>query len=405
MNETALQEQANTRYRWLLVILLSCQSSILAFDRGTFILLSPYVKPDLGLTNAEVGMISGALSLSAAISGLFIGGLSDRLGRRKMLLVATTVIFSCASILSGLARNFASMAGARLLLGLAGGGSPPIAQAMVVAEVAPQRRGVSQATISVAGNLFGGFLAPVVTVGLAVAYGWRTAFFVAGLPGLLIALAIFLFLREVKVEPRPAGTAWQDISDLLRNRTLMTCVVLAFLLVGSTSVGSFLPLYLIDIGGITPTEMSWIMAGVAPVGLICGIGMPWLSDRVGRKPMLISAQVIALPGYYFMITGVGSAPLLLAGAMLGAAIAGMMPLAMAIIPAEAVKAHQTATALGLTVAVSQLFAGAGIPVLAGRLADIHGLEIIPWLMLGFAALACLISLTVPETAPARRKAV
>jgi ACS family hexuronate transporter-like MFS transporter len=160
MANTSDQARETTRYRWLLVVLLSFQSGILAFDRGTFAFLSPYVKPDLNLTNTEVGIISGAMSFSWAFAGLLVGSLSDRLGRRKLLLVWTTILFSLASVLSAFARSFAALAGARLLLGLSGGGGPPIAQSMVVAEVAPERRGVSQATIAVAGNLFGGFLAP-----------------------------------------------------------------------------------------------------------------------------------------------------------------------------------------------------------------------------------------------------
>ncbi|MGE5722265.1 MAG: MFS transporter [Sphingomonadales bacterium] len=394
--------RASTGYHWLLVVLLSCQSGVLAFDRGTFSLLSPYVKPDLGLSNTEIGMISGALSLSWAFSGLFVGGVSDRLGRRKILLVSTTILFSLASVLSAFARSFAALAGARLLLGLSGGGGPPIAQAMVVAEVAPGRRGVAQATIAVAGNLFGGFLAPILTVGIAVAYGWRSAFFLAGLPGLAIALCIALFLREVKVERHTKGGRRGGVFDLLRDRTLLICLALAVLLVGAGGLGGFLPLYLTQVVGITPTQMSWIMAGAAPAGLICGIGLPWLSDRLGRKPMMIAAQLIALPGYYFLMASGGSAWLLLTGAVLGAAIAGMMPIALAIVPAEAVAPHRTATALGLTVAVGQLVGGAGVPVIAGWLADRYGLSVIPWMLMLFAVAACLLTLGLRETAPAKR---
>jgi MFS family permease len=361
------------------------------------------VKPDLGLTNTEVGIIAGAMSFSWAFAGLAVGGLSDRLGRRKILLVWATVFFSLASVLSAFARNFVTLAGARLLLGLSGGGAPPIAQAMVVAEVAPERRGVSQATIAVAGNLFGGFLAPLLTVGLAVAYGWRAAFFVAGLPGLVIALCIFLFLREVKVE-RPLARQWRSgVVDLLRDRNILICLALAMLLVGTGGLGGFLPLYLTEVVGITPTEMSWIMAGAAPAGLICGIGFPWLSDRFGRKPMMIAAQLIALPGWYFLLVSGGSVWLLLVGAVLGASIAGMMPIAMAIVPAEAAGPQRTATALGLIVLVSQLVGGAGVPVVAGWMSDRFGLIVIPWLLIGFALAACLLSLAIRETAPARRR--
>jgi predicted MFS family arabinose efflux permease len=405
MDSTETPQPATTRYRWLLVVLLSFQSGILAFDRGTFSFLSPFVKPDLGLNNIQIGMITGALSMSWAFAGLMIGGLSDRMGRRKVLLVWTTILFSLASVLSGFARNFAALAGARLLLGLSGGGGPPIAQAMVVAEVAPERRGVSQATIAVAGNLFGGFLAPLLTVGIAVAYGWRTAFFLAGLPGLVIALCIALFLREVNVERLAEKRRFGGFLDLLRDRTILICLALAVLMIGTGSMGAaFLPLYLTEIVGITPQQMAWIMAGAAPAGLVCGIGFPWLSDRFGRKPMMLAAELIALPGYYFMVASGGSPWLLLIGAVLGASIAGMMPIALAIVPAEAVRPEQIATMLGLSVAVGQLFGGVLVPIAAGSLADRYGLEITPWLLMSFAILAFLLTLGIRETAPAKRQA-
>jgi len=400
---TSARPRATIGYQWFLVGLLSCQSGILAFDRGTFAFLAPYVRPDLGLNYTQVGWITSALSMSGAIAGLLVGGLSDQLGRRKILLVITTVLFSLASVLSAFARSFLGLFGARLLLGFSAGGGPPIGQAMVVAEVVPERRGVAQATIAVCGNLFGGFLAPVLTVGLAQAYGWRTAFFIAGLPGLAIALCIFLFLREVKVERSSQASRWSGLVELLRDRNILICLALAILLVGTGGLGGFLPLYLTEDVGITPNAMKWIMAGAAPAGLICGIGLPFLSDRFGRKPMMILAQVVALPGYYFMVESGGSPWLLLIGAVLGASIAGMMPIALAIVPAETAGPQRTATALGLTAAVGQFIGGVFVPPIAGRLSDQYGLIVIPILLMSFAVAACLLSFAIRETAPAKLK--
>src|SRR5271168_2216681 len=111
---------ANKRiYPWLLVSLLSFNFGVVYFDRNALNFLMPLVQPELHLSNREVGLLASALALSWALSGLLVGRLSDLLRRRKIILVVCAVIFSAASVLSGLVNSFAMLIAARLLMGLA----------------------------------------------------------------------------------------------------------------------------------------------------------------------------------------------------------------------------------------------------------------------------------------------
>src|ERR1700733_15328691 len=89
-------------YQILLAALLSLNFGIVFFDRNALNFLMPFVQPELGLTNTNVGMLASALSLTWAVAGFLIGRYSDRTGRRKSIIVAATIAFSAFSFVSGI---------------------------------------------------------------------------------------------------------------------------------------------------------------------------------------------------------------------------------------------------------------------------------------------------------------
>src|SRR5580692_288374 len=186
-----------SRYQWLLVALLSANFGVVFFDRNAFSYLTSFIQPDLNLSNFQIGNIASAFSFSWAIAGLFIGGLVDRFGRRKLMLVVATVAFSLTSVLSGFASGFAWLLGARLLMGIAEGGIMPITQTLIAAEVPHERRGLAQGiTQNFGANLLANTLGPLIIVGMALQFGWRNAFFLAALPGIVMAILIATLVRE-----------------------------------------------------------------------------------------------------------------------------------------------------------------------------------------------------------------
>ena len=116
-------------YQTWLVLLLSLNFGILFFDRQAANFMMPQIQPDLGLSNFQVGMIASGLSLTWALAALTVGPLSDRLGSRKPILLACTLMFCACSMLSGLAGGFLALLAARLLMGAAEGGVMPISHA------------------------------------------------------------------------------------------------------------------------------------------------------------------------------------------------------------------------------------------------------------------------------------
>ena len=132
-------------YQVMLVTLLSVNFGIVFFDRNATNFLMPFIQPDLGLNNTQVGVIAGALSFTWALAAFGIGLVSDKTGSRKGLLILATLAFCSCSFLTGIAGSFAILLGARMLMGVAEGGIMPISQALVVAEVDPRHRGLAMA--------------------------------------------------------------------------------------------------------------------------------------------------------------------------------------------------------------------------------------------------------------------
>ena len=354
-------------YQAILVFLLSITFGIVFFDRNALAFLMPFVQPELGLTNTQVGLLSSGLSLTWALSGIFIGAASDRSGRRKAFLLVSVVAFSLCSFLSGLAASFLMLLAARLLMGVAEGATMPVSQSLVVAEVAPAHRGVAMGIMQNFGsNLLGSFAAPVLLVLFAELFGWRNAFFLAGVPGLIAALLIWGLIREPErlsvtgtAEDRPS---WRQV---FAQRNMVLCALISILLVSYLVVTwSFMPLYLTQVRGFSPETMGWLMGTLGISATVTSFVVPGTSDRIGRRPVMIATPflgvILPLAAMYYG----GSTWVLAAAFFFGWALTGTFPMFMATIPAETVPPQYVATAAGLAMGVGELIGGVGSPALA-----------------------------------------
>ncbi len=394
---------SNKRYQWLLIGLLSANFGVVFFDRNAFSFLAPFLQPDLKLSNTQIGLIGAAFSFAWAIAGLAMGSISDRFGRRKTILVVATLVFSLASVLSGMASTFVMLMGARMMMGIAEGGIMPITQTLIAAEVPPERRGLAHGiTQNFGANLIANFLGPIIIVAVANEVGWRNAFYLVALPGFLMGLLIAIFVREPhELDNRPKPTFAQAM-ELLRDRTMLACVLVSTLLVAYLLVFSlFLPLYLVQVKGIATQQMSWIMSSFGLASIAIAFIVPGLSDRIGRRPVAVVASLLGvfIPIGTLFITGDSLWPYYLAFAA-GAAISGVFPLAMATVPSEIVPPGLTATALSLTMGISEIIGGVFAPSIAGKVADLHGLASTQWMLIGLAIATGLVALLLRETAPA-----
>jgi len=396
------------KYETRLVGVLALTFGIVFFDRNSANFLMPMIAGDLRLTNRQVGLIVSALSLTWAVAGFLGGALTDRTGRRKPILIAVIVCFSLSSMLSGLATSFIGLFLARLLMGLAEGPVLPISQSMIVFESSPSRRGFNMGMVQNLGsNLLGGFLAPLILVPIATAYTWRMAFFLAGVPGLVMALMIARYVREPpvhEVHPDTSGHAGERMGmlEMIRYRNIGLCMVICVAMVAWLMVGGgFLPLLLVRMRHLSPERMSMLMGSLGLSAAAASFLVPGLSDRIGRRPVVVAfcllAMVLPLTALYFQ----GSFFTLAALMFVSWSALGAFPLMMGTIPSETIPARYVATSMGLIMGLGEVLGGVIAPATSGWAADRYGLSAPMWIMVGCAASAATLALFLKETAPRR----
>ena len=390
-------------YQVGLVALLSVNFGIVFFDRNALSFLMPFVLPDLGLNNTQVGMLASALSLTWACAAFGIGVVSDKTGSRKGLLIIATLAFSVCSFLSGIATSFAMLLAARLLMGAAEGGVMPISQALVAAEVRPERRGLAMGvTQNFGSNLLGSFVAPVLLTAFATHAGWRHAFFLAGAPGVVAALLMWRYVRpQPQVERDPVQAQEKlSLAAAFAERNVLICAVMGVLLVSYLVIcWAFMPLYLTQFRGYDPRTAGWLMGTLGVSATIGAFLISGLSDRLGRRPLMILMPLIGVILPLGALYYTGSVWVLAAMFFVGWGINGIFPLFMATIPSESVDPKHQATVLGLCMGTGEVLGGVLGPSIAGMAADRMGLTAPLWIMLGLTILAALLALGLRETAP------
>jgi MFS family permease len=396
-------------YENWLVFILGLTFGFVFLDRNALSFLSPFVVAELKLTNTQVGMLSSGLSLTWAISSYLIGRASDASGQRRTYLVGAVVLFSLCSFGSGLAGSFLTLLLARMVMGIAEGPTLPISQSLIAIESSPHRRGLNMGLMqNVFSALLGTFVAPLVLVAIANAYGWRNAFFFAGIPGLIAAVFIWKYVREparvAQVQGATAEAAGSSASlsplQLLSIRNIWLCTLICIAMVAWMVLGwTFFPLFYVNVRGFSTTDMAMLISVLGLSAAICGFVVPALSDRLGRKPVMVFFCLLSMLAPLAALYFPGSPGVLALLVFLGWSGAGCFPLFMAAIPAETIPVRYLTATIGLVTGIGEAIGGVLSPTLAGMAADAHGGAAPIVIMVGCAAFAGIVAVFLKETAP------
>src|SRR6202045_3293914 len=393
---------ASKRYENTLLAILFFTWGTVFLDRMSLLYLAPYFAPEFQLTHAQVGTLASVLAITWAASTFFFGALSDRVGRKPVLTPAV-FIFSILSWMTGLARSFHQLLLIRALMGIAEGPTWSIMTALIEESSHPSRRGRNIGLVVSAAALVGLAAAPVLSTQVASRWGWRSAFFVAGIPGLLMGFLIWRFVKEPAhagggiTEEKPSLT---DYLSILRYRNMWLCCL------GATGFMSWLfalsvfaPLYITEVAHQTPTTAGFLLGASGLGSFFLGFLLPSLSDRIGRKPvLLLMAALSAVVPLAFLVPVLYIYPLLLAAIVFVSNTGqGIASLVMVLIPTESVPAQLRATSIGLATLVGEVVGATGAPVLAGGLAGGKGLGLTMWLAAAGSVVLFQAALFLQET--------
>jgi MFS family permease len=382
-----------------LLALLSVTFGLVFIDRFALVYLSPFIAKDLNLNNTQVGMLVSALGITWALSGYFTTAWAEKNNKKKTVFITSVILFSLASITSGLASGFAVLLLTRLLMGFFEGPTLPLIQSFIAKESSPNRTGLNMGILQSFGStLFGFLIAPILLVALATQYGWRSTFFLAGVPGLVMAFLCWKFIKPSTAESH-VGAVDESLSftQLLDYKNMRIGLVMACLfMTWLNSCMTFMPKYFTEIQGFTEEGMGKTMGLMGVASLIAGVLVTALSDRFGRTPIIkmfvtigiiFPLSIVFLKGSAFQIPAM----------FIGYFMFGAFPIVLGTIPAETVPMHSTGKAIGLLVAAGELFGGVLMPFVCGILADKFGLEMPFYVSTIAAILALLVSSSLIET--------
>jgi MFS family permease len=275
-------------------------------DRYVIAAVLPKIQSDFGIGDAQAGLLAMMYMVVYMVASPFTGFLGDRYPRR-FLVGAGVILWSLATAASGLAGSFHQLLVARSFIGVGEAGFGAVAPTLISEFFAKEKRGRMLAYFYVAipvgsalGYLLGGLMGEH--------YGWRSAFFVAGVPGILIGIAAF-FMRE---PPRGAGDGvrsaehkfeFGQLKTLLRNRTyVMTTLGFSAMTFALGGMAYWMPKYFHEVKGLPlDTANMWFGGMTVVSGLVGTFAGGWLGDwmlkRTPRAYLLVSGigMILAVP--------------------------------------------------------------------------------------------------------------
>ncbi len=305
-----------SRYRWVICALLFFATTINYVDRAVLGVLAPTLVAEFGWSERDYGVISASFTLAYAIGFLFAGWFIDRVGTRLGYGVYLTV-WSIAAAAHALVNSVTGFSMMRFALGLGESGNFPAA-VKTVAEWFPKRERALATGIFNAGSNIGAIVAPLVVPWLALTWGWRTAFVVTGLTG-LVWLAFWwpMYRRPAehpKVSPAELALIESDPPDppvraswlqLLRFRQTWAFTAGKFL---SDSVWWFylfwFPMFLADRFGVDLRTIGLPMVTVFLLADVGSVGGGWFSSflmkrgwtaNAARKTAMLLCALCILP--------------------------------------------------------------------------------------------------------------
>jgi MFS family permease len=412
--EEMAEKEKGWRYVHTLVTVHFFIWGFVALNRNVINFLFPKIVEDLKMSYTEAGALVGILGVTWAFASLFIGGFSDKYGRKKMLApcIALGSIFSFAS---GLVTSFVGMAIMRGLLGVPGGGYYPTGVATIAEESPPESRGLTLGVHQSAFAVFGVLLAPIWAVTFASVLGWRWALYLTIIPG-AIMLALYSGLikepqstslrkeagkKGEKFEIRDEHGRVLTWKDVFKHRNVVLgCIISILIMTWLFPFIAFSSLFLTKVRGFEFISSGTIMSFFGLGGAISYVSAGYVSDHLGRKTTLLIYSIGAgIATILFMALPLSSGLAYLLTFLSGLFGFGLFVISVAIVPAESVPFNMAGLAVGIVIFIGEIFGTGMLTFLCGIIADAFGLGN-AILVAGISVLVVfLVGLGLKETAP------
>ena len=297
---------------WYALIVLFAINTLNFFDRQILGAVGEPIRKEFGLDDASLGLLNAAFTILYAFVGIPLGVLADKFGRKRILAVGVFV-WSLLTAGTGLVQSFGQMFMLRLGVGVGEASCAPAANSLI-GDLFPAGRRAKALAIFMLGVPVGLALSFAISGSVAKQYGWRAAFFVAGIPGILCAIAV-LFVSEPKrgaSETHDIGSrkrAGSTYLNILKTPTMLWIIVSgAIFNFNAYAVAAFITPYLMRFHELDIQQANFISTIVYGVmggaGLLIGgaIGDAVVKRRKnGRMLVGATAMMLSIPLVYFAL--------------------------------------------------------------------------------------------------------
>jgi MFS family permease len=363
-----------TGTQWRVLSILMLVNFVNYVDRQIVFALFPILRRDFSLSYVQLGYLATAFTVVLSLASFPLGMLADRISRRAVI-SAGVLFWSGATFFSGLAGSFRALLIARGLVGIGEAAYTPAGAAVISASFPREVRARVQGAFD-AGMFVGGATGIALGGIIAASFGWRFAFFLVGIPGVVLGLTA---LRLPKSVPGVAQES-MPLRELLRVPAFLALLISGwFSSFAGYAYVAWGPELVQDYKGFSPRQAGLALGLTIVLGGTLGIGTgAYLSDFLaklrcwGRAAIVPIGFVLGAPPIYFSLHSSGKLHFLLffgLGAFFLSWYHG--PLTATIHDLVPPRGH--ATALGFYYLFVNLFAMTVAPVVIGRLADHYNL--------------------------------
>ena len=197
MTNAKAKQSISNPYRYYVTGVLTLAFTFNFIDRQILSILAEQIKVEFSLSDTQLGLLMGlAFALFYTFIGLGIARIADRANRVNLISIII-VIWSVMTALCGMAANYAQLFGLRMMVGVGEAGLSPSSHS-IISDYFDEKERVRPISIYSLGTTLGHIIALLLGGYIAHKYGWRMAFIVVGLPGVLVAVLVKLTVREPK---------------------------------------------------------------------------------------------------------------------------------------------------------------------------------------------------------------
>ncbi len=392
----------NTRRLFTILFLLNLFNYI---DRQVLFSVFPLLQADLQITDFQLGLLGSVFMVVYMCYAPVVGFFADR-HPRQYWIAASALVWSTATFLSGLAKNYISLLTARGLIGVGEGGFTTIAQPFLAEQYPKNKRATMLAYFGLAmpagaalGYLCGGLI--------GAQWGWRVAFIAVGVPGFLLGLYVLFFVkdRDHRSLVKRSRPSWPQYLTLLRNKPfLFLCLAHAMQTFVLGGLSAWMPTYLhrffkMDIG-----QAGWVFGVMVIVaGTVGTLIGGRLSDRLLKKTNY--AHFIVIAACFLLVVPFAGAGVL-SHRMPFSLITFFIAMILIFVPLGPISASLVALssrrirsmAFAVNIFIIHALGDAISPALIGRASDIFGLKIAFLATLAILLPACLFLYSAVKTA-------